>query len=163
MFTPADYKLSDLLGIAAATIGIIIAAGILLQFFSTRYIAIFERFRVLTGEYRANDMSDSRRSNLQSQIAYYSRQIFFLNWASICVAAGVILFLLTVATASLSVVYPKALVLRSIGTVGLMTGLFLIGVGMCLNFAEMLFQGKVVNKETADFADLPPTEEALRK
>src|SRR4051794_17592073 len=122
----ADYKLGDLMGIAGATIGIIIAGGILLQCFTTHYTAVFDRFRTLTGEYRGNDSSDSRRKSLKNQILNYARQIRFINGASICVAVALVLFLITVADASLSVAFPKALVLRSVGTVTLMAGLFLI-------------------------------------
>src|SRR5438270_10688643 len=75
---PADYKLADLLGIAGATIGIIIAAGVLLQCFSTRYIAVFERYRALAGEYRGEQVSDPRRGNLRNELVDYRRQIRFL-------------------------------------------------------------------------------------
>src|SRR4051812_38551634 len=106
----ADYKLSDFLGIAGATVGIIIAGGILMGNMSAQYIAIFERFRTLTSEYRGNNCSDLRRGGLKRQITSYGRQILHLNIASLFVSLAVLAFLATVTVASLSVIYPHVLV-----------------------------------------------------
>src|SRR4051812_3207285 len=82
MWQPADYKLSDMLSIAGATIGIIIAGAILMGNVIARYIAIFERYRALTGEYRDNHFSDQRRGGLKNQICNYALQITYLHWGS---------------------------------------------------------------------------------
>jgi len=163
MWEPADFKLSDMLGIAGATIGIIIAGGILLQGYCARYIAVFDRFRTLTGEYRANNFSDARRSSLQNQIANYSRQILFLNSAALGVSLALLLFLVTVGVASLSVIYPKAMVLRLVGSFTLFGGLLLIGFGIFLGVLEMFFERHAVAKEKGDFHDIPSASEAYAK
>ena len=113
MFEMADYKLGDLLGIAGATIGIIIAGGVLLGAISGRYAALFDRFRALTGELRGDKRSDSRRGSLQTQLNSYRSRLSYLNYGSAAVTAALLLFLATVATASLAVMFPKALVFRA--------------------------------------------------
>lgn len=158
----ADYKLADVLGIAGATIGIIIAGGVLLQCLSTKYIGVFERYRGLTGEYRTNHFSDPRRGSLRFQIACYRRQIAYLNFASLCVALALVLFLVTVAVAGLSVIFPAAMALRLAGTVTLFGGLLLIGAGVSLLACETMLQRRTTSKEVEDFGDLPSPQEALR-
>ena len=86
----ADYKLADLLGIAGATIGIIIAAAIFLQCLSTKYVAAFDRYRNLTGEYRANNAGEQRHDSLQNQIQSYRCQTRYLNIASLLVLIAVL-------------------------------------------------------------------------
>jgi hypothetical protein len=48
----SDYKLTDLLSTAGATIGIIIAGTIFLQFVNTKYLELSGRYRELACEYR---------------------------------------------------------------------------------------------------------------
>src|SRR5579883_1011007 len=119
----ADYKLSDFLGVAGATIGIIIAGGIMMGNLTAKYVAIVERFRGITGEYRRNDANEIRRGSLETQISAYGRQVLLLNYATSFTTLGVFVFLVTVGLASLSVMFPGVLVLRSLGTIGLFLGL----------------------------------------
>ncbi|MBY0524609.1 MAG: DUF2721 domain-containing protein [Gemmataceae bacterium] len=163
MLNHADYKLADLLGIAGATIGIIIAAGILLQCISTKTIGVFERYRTLTGEYRGNHSSEPRRGSLQSQISTYRSQMVCLNSASFAVATAALFFLVTVGVASLSVMWPQLMLLRVLGTFGLFGGLLLIGVGVSLMAAEIYLERNAIGRETADLGDVPSIEEALRR
>jgi hypothetical protein len=160
---PANFKLSDLLGVAGATIGIIIAAGILLQFLSTKYVAVYERYRSLTGEYRGNHFSDPRKGSLQDQIACHRRQVKCLSSASLLVAGAIIFFLFTVGVASASVIYPDLLVLRTAGTSTLFLGLSMIGVGITLEMVDLVLQWQSVGKEVSDFSDIPTTAEALSR
>src|SRR4051794_17928531 len=106
MFAMADYKLADMLGIAAATIGIIIAGGILLGWLSSKYADAYSRFRQLTSEHRNGQPSDSRRGSLQDQIASCRRQVVLLCYGSLAITLALVAFLLTVSLASLSVIFP---------------------------------------------------------
>jgi len=155
MFEAADYKLSDLLGVAGASVGIIIAAGILLQCLSTRYIAALDRYRALTGEYRENHASDTRRGGLRDQIVNYRWQIIYLNAAAVGISLALLCFLLAVGSASLSVIYPRALVFRSLGATGLFFGLLCITAGIALHIRQTLMERGVFGEEVTDFADLP--------
>jgi uncharacterized BrkB/YihY/UPF0761 family membrane protein len=161
-FTPADFKLSDMLGIAGATIGIIIAGGILLGWLTSKHIDAFARFRSLADEYRGNDKSDSRKGNLRAELASYRRQILYLNLGTILVSLAILFFLITVSVASLSVVFPRALILRTVGTGTLLVGLLLIAVGVVLAIMESTLQRWTLSKEVADFDDIPSVSEALR-
>jgi len=151
----ADYKLADLLGIAGATIAIIIAGAILTGGFAAKYVGLFERYRGLTGEYRTNSASDPRKGSLRGQIANYRLRIHCMNIASICMGVALILFLLTVATASLSVIYPHTPLLRTLGTVGLFGGLTLIGGAVLMDLAETILSRGTIGVELADFSDVP--------
>ena len=157
----ADYQLADLLSIAGATIGIIIAGGVLLQCMSTKYIGVFDRYRALTTEFRGANLSDQRRGSLKQQIMCYSKQITFLNYASLAVVLAVLCFLVVVATASLSVMFPRTMAFRFIGTAGLFAGLLCNAVGAGLFLFETLLQRATITKELSDFKDLPYFEEAL--
>lgn len=153
-----DYKLADLLGIAGATIGIIIAGAILLGAFDGRYVQLFDRYRALTGEYRANSSSDPRKESLRCQIKNYRRRINLINIASVCVSAALLLFVLTVGVASLSVVYPHVMALRFAGTLGLILGLFLIAVAVALGGVDVILSREAISPEVADFEDIPNSQ-----
>ncbi len=159
----ADYKLSDMLGIAGATIGIIIAGGILLGWLGAKYIDAYTRFRQLTSEHRNNQVSDSRRGSLQDQISSSRRQVALLCYGSLAIILALLAFLVTVGLASLSVIYPKVMVIRTLGTVCLFIGLALIGGGLLLSLAETVVQRMTLGKEVADFSDIPSAQEALSR
>jgi Na+/glutamate symporter len=160
MFAMADFKLSDMLGIAGATIGIIIAAGVLLGAVVGRYSGVFERYRGLTGELRANHSSDPRRGSLNLQVNVYRKQIVYLNYGSLCLTLALLCFLLTVGIASLSVMFPEAMVLRSLGALGLFGGLLLIGVAVFLLLLDTLTERPLIVQETSDLDGQPSPEEA---
>lgn len=62
----AEYKLTDLLSSAGATIGVIIAGTIFLQFLNTKYDQLAGRYRELTKEYRSGGNGDCSHSLLQA-------------------------------------------------------------------------------------------------
>ena len=155
MFEMADYKLSDMLGISGATIGIIIAAGILLGNLTGRYSGVFDRYRALTGELRLDKASESRRGSLQAQINVYRKQIVYLNYGSRCLTLALLFFLLTVGIASMSVIFPKAMILRSLGTLGLFAGLLLIAVAVVMLLLDARIEKPMVIQETADLDGQP--------
>jgi Na+/glutamate symporter len=160
MFEMADYKLSDMLGIAGATIGIIIAGGVLLGAVVGRYSGVFDRYRSLTGELRANDSSDPRRGSLNRQVNVYRKQIVFLNYGSLCLTLALLCFLVTVGIASMSVIFPKAMILRALGTLGLFAGLLLIAVAVFLLMLDTLAERPMIVQETSDLEGQPSPEEA---
>lgn len=151
----ADFKLADLLGIAGATIGIIIAAAILMGGFHAKYLGLFERYRALTGEYRGDGPSDPRRGSLRAQIPNYRRRMNFLSIAGALMSVAVLLFILVVAVASVSVAYPHVLALRTVGTIGLILGLALIAGAVALDLRETLLSRQAIGQELEDFSDLP--------
>jgi hypothetical protein len=156
----ADYKLADMLGIAGATIGIIIAAGILLGMVNARYTVMFDRYRSLTGELRGHGNHDVRHNRLRRQIVTARRQLAYLSFGSMAIMVAVLTFLGTVAVASLAVIYPKEMVLRTAGTVALFTGLGLIGLGVLLLLLDTLAERPSITYEAGDLDELPSYAEA---
>src|SRR3954449_13555904 len=98
-FEIADYKLTDLLSTAGATIGIIIAGGILLGNLAAKYVAISDHYGRLADQYRGHQDSDQRRGNLQTELSCYRRQVLYLNTATMILCIGLLCFLITVADA----------------------------------------------------------------
>jgi hypothetical protein len=162
MFLDVTYKLPELLSVAGATIGIVIAGAILLQGFYTRYKDLFDHYRSLTGEYRANAMSDLRRGSLKRQIASYRRCLTLLNSASVLLTLALLCFLFTVAVAGAGIVFPTIEGLRIIGTVGLFAGLLLIAVAVCISLPVIIVSRRAADQEVMDFNDLPSPEEAWK-
>jgi hypothetical protein len=159
----ADYKLSDMLGIAGATIGIIIAAGILLGMVNSRYTVMFDRYRSLSGELRGHGNHDTRLGRLRQQVVTARRQLVYLSFGSMAIILAVLDFLATVAVASLAVIYPKELGLRTAGTILLFCGLGLIGLGVLLLLFDTLAERPSISYESADLEELPSYAEARRE
>jgi hypothetical protein len=162
MLFAVEYKLPELLSVAGATIGIVIAGAILLQGFYTQYKDLFDRYRSLTAEYRANSMSDLRRGSLKPQITIYRRCLTLLNTASVLMTLALLCFLFTVGVAGIGIVFPTISSLRIIGTVGLFTGLLLIVFAVCLSLPVIVVSRRTADHESADFSDLPSPEEAWK-
>jgi hypothetical protein len=150
LLTVAPYKLTDLLSSAGATIGIIIAGTIFLQFISTKHTELSGRYRQITGEYRGVNCEHGRHAPLRSQIWIYRRRLTLLNWASWFGAVALMCFLLAVMAGGFSLLYPPVVTIRTIGTAGLLTGMFLIGVAVFLELAESILSRKELVEEIAD-------------
>src|SRR5581483_11087093 len=76
----SDYKLTDLLSSAAATVGVIIFGTIFLQFLSGKYMELTSRFRALAGEYRNGGAGEVRHHSLQEQMTLYRRRLHLMRW-----------------------------------------------------------------------------------
>jgi hypothetical protein len=158
-----DYTLPALLGIAGATIALVIAGAILLQGFHNKYVQLFGHYRGLTGEYRGHEVSDPRRGSLKEQITNYRRRISYINTASVIMGLALLLFLFTIGVASLSVIYPDVRALRVLGTASLFVGLVFIVFAVCLDLTETVLSRRVIGDEVSDFNDLPDPQEAWKR
>lgn len=148
-----EYKLTDLLSSAGATIGVIIAGTIFLQFLSTKYTELAGRLREITDAYRGVDDKQGRHGPLQSQIRGYRRRLGFLNWASTLAAVAVLCLLAGVLAGGLSMVFPPVRTIKVVGTIGLLTGLLLIGAGVLLELIEGVLARHEIGDEIADLDD----------
>ncbi len=151
----ADFQLHALLGVSGATVIFILTGAVLLGGFTAKYVHLFERYRGLTGEFRQIAGVHPRKESLLQQIANYRRRIRLLNVASISMGVAVLIFLLTVVVASLSVIYPTMPYLRFLGTLGVLLGLFLSGVAIVLDVAEVVASRCVIEDEVADIPNVP--------
>ena len=142
-----DYKLTDLLGAAGSTIGIIIAGAIFLQFLTTRYLDISGRFRALTGECRQGELSGPREASLQTQIRLYRKRLQLVNWASWLGAGALLLFLLTLICGGLSLIWPEQSVLKVGGTAGLFLGLGSILAAVVIHLIESVIARHEIAEE----------------
>jgi hypothetical protein len=148
--TVSDYKLTDLLGSASATIGIIIAGTIFLQFMSAKFMELTNRYRTLTGEYRGGGAAENRHGMLQAQIRNYRRRLWLINRASWLAGVALLCFLISVLVGGLSMVYPPVVTFKGVGTIALFIGLVLIGGAVILQFIESIRAAHEIDEETGD-------------
>jgi|GEM_PF-2574421 len=153
LFAVSDYKLTDLLSSAGATIGIIIAGTIFLQFLSSKYVELSGRLRELTGEYRAKQDREPRHAPLRAQIQIYHRRLVLLNRASWISAVALLCFLAAVLAGGLSMAYPPVRAIKTVGSVGLLVGLLLIGAAVLLELIESVLARHEIADEIADLDD----------
>lgn len=148
-----NYKLTDLLSTAGATIGIIIAGTIFLQFVNTKYMDLAGRYRELTSEYRGVPGEHGRHGPLRALIQHYRRRLTLLNRASWIAALALLAFLSAVLVGGLSILYPPVVAFRTAGTWSLLGGLLLIGIAVLLNLIETIMARKEIGDEIADLDD----------
>lgn len=146
----SDYKLTDLLSTAGATIGIIIAGTIFLQFVNTKYLELSGRYRELAVEYRGVPGEHGRHGPLRTLIQRYRKRLVLLNRASWLAAIAMLCFLGAVLIGGLSMLYPPVEMLKAAGTFGLMVGLLLIGVAVSFVLSESIQARTEIGEEIAD-------------
>jgi hypothetical protein len=156
----AEYKLTDLLSSAGATIGVIIAGTIFLQFLSTKYLELGVRYRALTSEYRSG-AGDVRHGLLQCQIRAYRRRLRLMNRASWLAAVALLCFIVAVLAGGLSMAYPPVRIFKWVGTAGLGVGLVLIGSALVLELVESILAERDHLEEVGDLDD--PVKECPEK
>ncbi len=144
------YKLTDLLSAAGATIGIIIAGTIFLQFINTKYLDLSGRYRELASEYRGVPGEHGRHGPLRSLIQRYRRRLILLNRASWISAVALLCLLVAVLLGGLSILFPPIVAFRAGGTFGLMLGLLLIGIAVFMNLMESILARSEIGDEIAD-------------
>jgi hypothetical protein len=150
IFTVSDYKLTDLLSSAGATIGIIIAGTIFLQFLSTKYVELSARFREMAAEYRTGKGEEPRHAPLRTQLWVYRRRLVLLNWGSCLGALELLFFWLAVLSGGLSLLKPTYRWILIVGTCGLFAGLICIGAAVALELVESILTAREIREEVAD-------------
>lgn len=149
----SDYKLTDLLSAAGATIGVIISGTIFLQFLSTKYMELASRYRELTQEYRGGGVGETRHGLLQRELSLYRRRLSMMNWGSWLAAVSLLFFLSAVLSGGFSMVYSSVAAFKVLGTVGLFLGLVIMGVAVLLELIESFLGRHEVRHEAADLDD----------
>lgn len=146
----APYKLTELLGSAGATIGIIIAGTIFLQFVNTKYMELAGRYREMTGEYRGVPGDHGRHAPLRSQIQVYRQRLVLLSRALWIAAMALLCLLLAALSGGLSMIFPPIVQIRTVGTAALLAGLLLIGIAVAIDLRESILARKEIDYEIAD-------------
>jgi CBS domain containing-hemolysin-like protein len=146
----SDFKLSDVLSSAGATIGIIIAGTIFLQFLSTKYTDLSGRFRELAAEYRGKAGEEPRHGPLRSQIQSYRRRLSLLHWAATLAAVALLFLLGAVVAGALSMMLSSSRHTTAIGAASLVLGLLLNVGAVALELVELMMSRTEIRKEVAD-------------
>ncbi len=149
----SDYKLTDLLSSAGATIGVIIAGTIFLQFMSAKYMDLAGRYRTLTGEYRQGNSAEGRHGMLQAQIRAFRSRLHLMNNASWIAGVSLLCFLVAVLVGGLSMVYPPVRALKAVGSIGLFIGLVLMAAAVVLQITESVLARHEIGEEAGDLDD----------
>lgn len=150
---PADYKLTDLLGSAGATIGVIIGGTIFLQFLSSKYVELAGRYRSMADEYRGRKGDEPRHGPLREEIRMYRQRLRLLIRASWLAGAALLGFLTAVLAGGLSMAFPPVEAFKWVGTGGLFLGLVLIGGAVLLEVWESVLTRHEIRDEVADLDD----------
>lgn len=160
MFEVSDFKLTELLGSAGATVGVIIGGVLFLQFLSAKYVELANRYRDLTRDYRKSRGDDSRHGPLQYQIQIYHRRLCLLNRAAWLAGGALLAFITAVVAGGLNMAFPAVGAFKAVGAVGLLAGFLLIGGGVLLELWESVLTRHEIKSEVADL-DEPARQRAL--
>ena len=148
-----DYKLTDLLSSAGATIGIIIGGTIFLQFLSSKYTELTGNLRSLTADYRNRDDNEPRHAPLRQQIRLYGRRLILLHWAATLGAVALLSLLASVLAGALSMIFTTSRTIQFLGTASLVIGLLLVAGAVALEVVETVVARKEIANEIADLDD----------
>jgi hypothetical protein len=153
LFAVGDFNLTDLLGAAGATIGVIISGTIFLQFLSSKSTELAKRYRELAKEYRQGEVNDARHSVLQPQIRIFRRRLWLLLWASWLAGGALVCFIFAVVSGGISMLLPKTGSVNVIGAVMLFVGLGTIALAVFLEVLESIFSRHELHDEVGDLDD----------
>ncbi|MBY0230629.1 MAG: DUF2721 domain-containing protein [Gemmataceae bacterium] len=146
----ADFKLTDLLGSAGATIGVIIAGTIFLQFMSSRFMELAGQHRELTKEYRGRKGDEARHGPLNDQIRQYQRRMRLINRAAQLAGLALLLLILAVLCGGASMLWPESQAILWTGAAALPAGLLLIACALVLHLVENAAASAEAGEEAAD-------------
>src|SRR5579883_2591748 len=100
-----NFELKDIVDTAGATVGLVIATSIFMQLLTTKAIALFDRYRELTMEYRSTQEKPQRNENLRAQIGLYRRRCHLIQMALASLAYAEFIFLATILLSSASLIF----------------------------------------------------------
>lgn len=137
----------QVLAAAVTPVVMISATAILISGVNSRYIAISDRMRAISHEYRDRNTSPQRRSVLKSQLSIFTRRIELVSWAvrTLYVAAAcfVSIALLISATSWRQMLVEVTIPLFLLGIV-------LIMVAICCQLLELHASNRTILLEVKD-------------
>lgn len=149
-----DFKVTDLMGVAGATIGLVIANAILLSSVIAKYVPLIDRYRALGEERRRGGQSPQRKFSLREQMRLCAVRIRCLRRGYSILCVTLLAFLIAVSCASLGVMFPKALTVKLICIAALFLGFFLMGCATALQLIENAVSKREVASEREDLSDI---------
>jgi hypothetical protein len=138
-----------------ATIGLVIACSIFLQMITTKFIAVFDRYRALTGEYRDQGPAGKRKESLEKQIDIYYRRCHKLRLASDFVTYSEFAFVATIIFSGLGTALPNSLTIKILASATLLLGLAGLTISAWLEASENNLNKYIIDTELHDFPQLP--------
>ena len=129
---------------AVTPVVMVSATAILISGVNARYISVSDRVRTLAREYRADGVSDERRSTIRREMAVFHRRMHLVLWASRTLYTAVGSFVGVALLISISVSRPIWLG----ATLGMfLVGLLLVGLAIVLQLLELQHSGKTIEIE----------------
>ena len=148
-----NFELKDIVDTAGATVGLVIATSIFMQLLTTKAIALFDRYRELTMEYRSTQEKPQRNENLRAQIGLYRRRCHLIQMALASLAYAEFIFLATILLSSASLIFKQATWLKIAGSLCMLAGLLAIGLGVLFELKENFRGRDAIESETADLSE----------
>lgn len=146
------FQLGDVLKAVGPSASIVFAAWIFMGFLQQRSDTAFERYHSLVNDYRKQDDSDERLSNLRDQILVVRRRCDLMNRASTIGLASAIALILTLVMGALDVMVPAQPLIRWAGTGTAIAGL----AGVIVATAFVIVEGYITQRQLDDeLLDIP--------
>ena len=149
-----SFELSDVLMAIGPNAALIFAAWIFLSFLQTRYDSAVDRHRALIEAYRNGDRNQERTRAMKRQIEVYARRCMLMTRAVTVGLTSAILFLLTLLTGGLDVLFPHNPAIALIGSAAALVGLTLVAVAAVLVIIENVGTPNQIREELQDVPDI---------
>ncbi len=150
----AGIDLPKLAGEAGATVGLLIAIGILQSWLTSRYVPAFNHYRALCQELRGYRDQTKRRGSLRDQIDAYRRRLRLLSVGSELLSWAILCAVLTVCAAAASTIAAALPWLQTVGIITLFAAFLLVILAMALEMRENRMDRKAIASEAVDLDEV---------
>jgi hypothetical protein len=123
------------------------ATAILISGVNSRYIAISDRVRSLTREYREESASNDRRANIRRQMRVFHLRLHLVSWATRVLYMAVGCFITVALLISLSIWRQR---IQGVTLPLFVVGLVLIGLAIVLQLLELQYSNSTIHIEASD-------------
>jgi Protein of unknown function (DUF2721) len=149
-----DFKLKDVLDAIGPTAALVFAAWIFLSFLQQRYVAAYDRYRLLIRDYREAQQAEQRRQNIKDQILLYKRRCQQMRIATNLGVIAALFLLLTLVLGAVNAMFPNLDFLKYPGAASAVIGLCLVIVSAVIVIMENTLIQHAIESELADIPDL---------
>ncbi|HSI83303.1 MAG: DUF2721 domain-containing protein [Candidatus Methylacidiphilales bacterium] len=142
---------------ATSPVNLIISAAIIISFLVQKYGAAIAEMRGVSGKFR-QEGGGKKTPNLNRQMELSTKRVGVLRIATQCLAFTIVLFILTVFTTAVSIVFPQIAVAKIMAAATMGLGLLLMLTGVALDMVDNYLSGQAMQAEEEDAKRESPNE-----